>query len=110
MLRVWIFGSDEKLRLSSVPFNPIFARFTSETEMESSLQEIPSQLHELLPLHEDSKVWLWLSRLAFHFNKALACEVADIVFGAVVNAQNHIERSIQNNRNLMVEYICLYIG
>jgi len=93
MFRVWIFGSDEKLRLSSVPFNPIFVRFTLETEMESSLQEIPSQLHELLPLHEDNKAWLLLSRLAFHFNKALAsllCIVFDEVAlreVAIVNEQ-----------------------
>jgi len=91
MFRVWIFGSDEKLKLSSVPFNLIFVRFILETDRESSLQEIPSHLHELLPVHEDNKVWLWLSRLAFHFNKALAsllCIVVDeVVEVAVFNAQ-----------------------
>jgi len=102
MFRVWIFGSDEKLRLSSVPFNPIFVRFTLETEMESSLQEIPSHLHELLPLHEDNIAWLWLSRLVFHFNKALAsllCKVADEV--GVVNAQKQVESSSQKGKSFL---------
>lgn len=75
-----MFGSDDKLRDSRVPLNPIVVRFTLVTKIELS-HVIPSQsLHELLPIHEDSEAWLCFSRLSFHFNKALAsllCKVAE---------------------------------
>jgi hypothetical protein len=67
--------------------------------MKFSSQVIPSQLHELLPLYEDSKVWLWLSRVVFHFNKALASSLLSKV--AVVNAQKQVDRSSQKGNKFM---------
>jgi hypothetical protein len=102
-----MFGSDVKLRLFSVPFNPMFVRFTLVTYMKCSSHAIPSQLlHELLPFHEDSKVWLWLSRLDFHSNKALAsllCKVEEptIEEEVVMSVQKHIEKNTQNGTHFM---------
>lgn len=109
-----MFGNDVKFRLSSVPLSPMFVRFMLETDLEYLSHVIPSQVHELLPLpdHEDSKAWLWFSRLAFHFSKAhasLFCNLAktdddDAVKeelatcedeDAIMNVQKHIRSSTQ---------------
>jgi hypothetical protein len=94
-------------------------RLTLETDMESSSHVIPSQLHELLPLHEDSKTWLWLSRLAFHFNKALAsllCKVEEVDAivrvkptieeeRLVMSGQKYIEKNSQKSRHFMTSRV-----
>ena len=92
-----MFGSNEKLRLWSVPLNPTRVRFMLETELDTS-HAIPSQLQGLLPIHEEREAWLWLSRLAFHFNKAFASEA---ISEEVANAQKYITRSSESGWSFM---------
>ena len=76
-----------------------------------SLAFCKQTLQGLLPPHEDNKAWLWLSRLAFHFNKAFAslcCSVSEAEDAvarrevAIMNAPNRITiRSNQNDRSFM---------
>jgi hypothetical protein len=61
-----------------------------------------------LPVHEDSKVWLSISRLLFHFNNELASLILSLMMAdeiviveesttwveeAIMNAPKHIARS-----------------
>uniref|UniRef100_A0A6N2LDL2 Uncharacterized protein n=1 Tax=Salix viminalis TaxID=40686 RepID=A0A6N2LDL2_SALVM len=65
-------GKDGKLKSCSVPLKPKSPSVKLVTLPELS-QVIPTQLwHGLVPTQEESRDWLWLSRLAFHFERASA--------------------------------------
>ena len=89
--RNWRKKKRREVELWSVPLNPTRVRFMLETELDTS-HAIPSQLQGLLPIHEEREAWLWLSRLAFHFNKAFASKAISEEIGeaAIANEQKYI--------------------